>query len=153
VAMGVSAFGALFQRCVETAFKQSSAGQQLGGQAHDIAYSIAVGDDLTGSVPAAQLDSVIAAGRIAFVDSLTEVVGFCAVFAAIGAALAFCLIRRRDLHQSALDTGAPQANVPSVSPAGHQHDVHAPATSAPAAGNVVVLGHRHHHGDHLQQRS
>jgi hypothetical protein len=152
VAMGVSAFGALFQRCVESAFEQSQVGRQLGSQAHDIGYSIAVGDDLTGSVPAAQLEAAIAAGRIAFVDSLTEVVGICAVFAALGAALAFYLIRRRDLHQSAVGTGLTPAGVTSqLAPAGHHHHhVHQPA--APASGPAVTQ-HRHHHGDQLRQHA
>ncbi|MGW6739348.1 hypothetical protein ACWGDX_01170 [Streptomyces sp. NPDC055025] len=54
-------------------------------------------------VPASSLDAVQAAARIAYVESLTEVVRLCALLAAVGAVLVFTLVRRSDLHESALD--------------------------------------------------
>jgi hypothetical protein len=171
VAMGVSGFGALFQSCVVSEFVHSSAGQQLGNQADSVGHSIAAGDDLAGTVPAGQLGSVITAGHVAFVHGLTEVVGMCAVAAALGAALVFYLIRRRDLHQSALATSAPRrAAVPGSAVlsdsaalpdsaalahsahAGHHHHHHAPReplATGSSAGDLLVQGraqpeeHRH----------
>jgi len=156
VAMGVSAFGALFQSCVVSEFAHSAAGQQLGGQADSVGRSIAAGDDLAGTVPAAQLDSVTAAGHIAFVHSLTEVVGFCAVVAAIGAALAFTLIRRRDLHQSALAPSVVQQTAAAAAPAPAPRQqpvpesVPEPVVNQPASGGLLVVEHR---PDEVHQQS
>ena len=156
VAMGVSGFGALFQSCVVSEFVHSSAGQQLGGQADSVGHSIAAGDDLAGTVPAGQLGSVTTAGHVAFVHGLTEVVGMCAVAAALGAVLAFYLIRRRDLHQSALATSAPRAAaVPDVAPGpaavGHrQQPAQEPVPSQPSTVGLLVVEHR---PDEVHQQS
>lgn len=144
VAMGVSAFGALFQSCVVSEFTSSPAGHQLAGQAASVGRSIAAGDDLTGMVPAAQLDAVTAAGRVAFVHSLTEVVGYCAVVAAIGAFVAFYLIRRRDLHQSALAASGPQqvAAAGSAPATVHHQPVPEPVAGQPATSSLLIVEHR-----------
>ncbi|MGW4158158.1 MFS transporter [Streptomyces sp. NPDC004788] len=104
VALGVSGFGALFQSCVESAFTQSAAGRQLGDQADSVAHEVATGalSDLGKLVPPSMVDAATTAARVAYVDSLTEVVRLCALVAAIGAVLVFTLIRRSDLHESAL---------------------------------------------------
>ncbi|MET9117583.1 MFS transporter [Streptomyces longwoodensis] len=104
VALGVSGFGALFQQCVVSAFTGSDVGQQLGDQADSVAHEVATGtaNDLSGLVPPSMLDAANAAARTAYVDSLTEVVRLCALVAAVGAVLVFTLIRRSDLHESAV---------------------------------------------------
>ncbi|WP_225828639.1 MFS transporter [Streptomyces naphthomycinicus] len=104
VALGVSGFGAMFQRCVVTAFTGSDAGRQLGDRADSVAHAVATGatSDLSGLVPPSMLDAATAAARTAYVDSLTEVVRMCALVAAVGSVLVFTLVRRADLHESAL---------------------------------------------------
>ncbi|MET8059230.1 MFS transporter [Streptomyces microflavus] len=108
VAVGVSGFGALFQSCVESAFTQSVAGRQLGDRADLVAHEVATGGllDLGKLVPPSMVEATTAAARVAYVDSLTEVTRFCAVLAAVGAVLAFTLIRRKDLHGSALSSSS-----------------------------------------------
>lgn len=105
VAIGVSGFGALFQQCVISAFTASTAGQQLGEQTDAVAHEVATGAlaDLGDLVPAQLLEATQAAARVAYVESLTEVVRLCALLAAVGAVLVFTLVRRSDLHESALN--------------------------------------------------
>ncbi|MCV2458212.1 MFS transporter [Streptomyces sp. ICN988] len=104
VAIGVSGFGALFQSCVESAFTQSAVGRQLGDQADAVAHEVATGtlSDIGDLVPASMVETATAAARVAYVDSLTEVIRLCALAATIGAVLVFTLVRRSDLHESAL---------------------------------------------------
>ncbi len=107
VAVGIAAFGALFQSRVTDLFVDSEAGRQLGGKAQEFGEAVAAGG---GSQAAAGMPATIAerldqAARTAFADGLHEVMIVCASIAALGALIAFAFIRTRDLHESAL-TGA-----------------------------------------------
>ncbi|WP_395366433.1 MFS transporter [Streptomyces sp. YH02] len=103
VAVGIAAFGALFHHKVVDAFVGSAAGTELAGQAETVGRQVATGgtSGLADTVAPSVLDEVTATARSVFVDSLTDVMVVCAVIAAVGAAIAFVLIRRRDLHESA----------------------------------------------------
>lgn len=103
VAVGVAAFGALFHQKVVDAFVDSAAGTALAGQAEAVGQHVATGgtSGLADAVAPSVLDQVTTTARSVFVDSLADVMVVCAVIAAVGAAIAFVLIRRRDLHESA----------------------------------------------------
>ncbi len=103
VAVGIAAFGALFHHKVVDAFVGSAAGTELAGQAEAVGQQVATGgtSGLADTVAPSLLNEVTATARSVFVDSLTDVMVVCAVIAAVGAAIAFVLIRRRDLHESA----------------------------------------------------
>ena len=106
VAVGVAAFGALFHHKVVDTFAASGTGTKLGGQAEEVGRQVATGGTsaLADAVPSALLGQATAAARSAFVGSLADVMVVCAVVAAVGAAIAFFCIRRRDLHESAQST-------------------------------------------------
>ncbi|AJE80493.1 major facilitator superfamily MFS1 [Streptomyces albus] len=103
VAVGVAAFGALFHHKAVDAFTATDAGGALGAGAHEVGRSVATGGTsaLGDTVAPGRLEAVTEAARTAFVDSLSDVMVLCALFAAVGAAIAFAGIRRRDLHESA----------------------------------------------------
>lgn len=111
VAVGVAAFGALFHHKVVADFAASTAGSALGSRADAVGRSVAAGgtSGLAGSVPADALASITAAARSAFVGALSDVMVVCALVAAVGAAIGFLCIRRRDLHESAQSGAEAQA--------------------------------------------
>ncbi|MDQ3404009.1 MAG: MFS transporter [Actinomycetota bacterium] len=102
VAVGIAAFGALFHQKVVDGFIASEAAAGLGEGAYAAGQAVATGGtaglDAVVSSPA---PGVVDAARGAFVDGLTDVIFMGAVACGIGALLAFFLIRRRDLHESA----------------------------------------------------
>lgn len=107
VAVGIAAFGALFQSRVTHLFAHSAAADALGPRAEEFGRAVAAG----GGAEAARSvrDPALAArleeaARTAFTDGLTEVVLACAALAVLGAIVGFAAIRTRDLHESALDT-------------------------------------------------
>ncbi|MEC4017866.1 MFS transporter [Streptomyces sp. H27-D2] len=121
VAVGIAAFGALFQARVTDLFTASDAAGRLGPKAEEFGEAVAAGggsEAVSGSgVPsglAAQLDQ---AARTAFTDGLNEVMLVCAAVAALGAVIAFAFIRTRDLHESAL-AGAESGGGAGGAPAG-----------------------------------
>ncbi|WP_431044505.1 MFS transporter [Streptomyces sp. P1-3] len=105
VAVGIAAFGALFQARVTHLFVDSAAGQALGGRAEEFGEAVAAGGGTEAAAGirqpelAAQLDQ---AARTAFTDGLNDVMLVCAALAALGALIAFAFIRTQDLHESAL---------------------------------------------------
>ncbi|MEO5873434.1 MAG: MFS transporter [Streptosporangiaceae bacterium] len=103
VAVGIAGFGALFHHKVVSAFVASDAGTALGGHADAVAQTVASGgtSKLAETVPADSLGEATTAARQAFVDALCDVMVFCALVAAVGAAIAFLSIRTGDLHESA----------------------------------------------------
>ncbi|MEV0266155.1 MFS transporter [Streptomyces sp. NPDC050617] len=107
VAVGIAAFGALFQSRVTDLFVDSEAGRQLGGRAQEFGEAVAAGggSQAVSGMPAAMAERLDQAARTAFADGLHEVMIVCASIAALGALIAFAFIRTRDLHESAL-TGA-----------------------------------------------
>ncbi|MEV6805183.1 MFS transporter [Streptomyces sp. NPDC051132] len=107
VAVGVAAFGALFHHKVVADFATSEATAPLGDAVHSTGQAVA-----TGGVAALEQGGVgtgvVEAARAAFVNGLTDVMLLCAVACGVGAVIAFALIRKRDLHESALaDTEEP----------------------------------------------
>lgn len=106
VAVGVAAFGAFFHNKVVSTFAASEAGQQLGAAAPGVAHAIVVEGTrgVLGSVPSHLASAVSRAAEVAFVAGFDEVMILCTLVGAVGAALAFLLIKRRDLHESALPT-------------------------------------------------
>jgi EmrB/QacA subfamily drug resistance transporter len=104
MAVGIAAFGALFQSRVSDSFTDSDVGRRLGGSAHGMGEAIAAGGgrQVADAAPPDLSDQVAHAGRVAFVDSLGDVLSLAAIIAAVGAVLAFALIRGKDLHPSAV---------------------------------------------------
>ncbi|MYS84626.1 MFS transporter [Embleya scabrispora] len=104
MAIGIAAFGALFRSRVADRFAHSDVGRQIGASAHAKGEAVAAGGarQVADAAPAGFSDQVAHAGRVAFVDSLGDVLSIAAVIAAVGAVLAFALIRGKDLHPSAV---------------------------------------------------
>lgn len=107
IAVGIAAFGALFQSRVVDGFVSSDVGAQLGEQAETIGRLTAAGggNRATTEVPPALAERVSELSQSAFVSAFTEVAVVCAVVCAVGAVIAFAFIHRRDLHESALEGG------------------------------------------------
>jgi len=113
VAVGVAAFGALFQARVSHTFKQSPAAHILGHGADRFAAAVAAGGGNTAATQIHQeslTTQLQQAGLTAFTHALTDVMWACAAVALLGSIIAFTFIRTRDLHESALTL--PDAEVP-----------------------------------------
>jgi EmrB/QacA subfamily drug resistance transporter len=87
VAIGVAAFGALFQSLVQSKYAGSPQGAEVGRRV------------AAGYIQRAPGGTEVA--RAAFVHGFTSVAVICAVVCAVGALVAFFFIRQRDLHESA----------------------------------------------------
>ena len=126
VAVGIAAFGALFHHRVFDTFTASEAAAQLGAQTAEFGHAVVAGagEELSKTLAPALATQVAEAARFAFVDGFTSVMGVCAAVCAVGALIAFVLIRRSDLHESALsdaaepDAGQPIAATQAVAPGG-----------------------------------
>lgn len=114
VAIGIAAFGALFHHQVVSAFSASEVGRQLGGQARDLGRDVVAsgGSGVAGAVPAGLAERATVAAKAAYVHGLNNIMVMCAIVAGIGSLCAFALIRRSDLHASAV--GGPQSPVGSL---------------------------------------
>jgi EmrB/QacA subfamily drug resistance transporter len=104
IAIGIAGFGAMFQHRVVAAFAASPAGSGLGPQSRQFGRGVAAGagDQLSRALPRGVAQPVAEAARTAFVHSLDQVLICCGAVAALGALVAFAMIRRTDLHESAL---------------------------------------------------
>ena len=104
IAIGIAGFGAMFQHRVVDSFTTSAAGRALGPQAHSFGQGVAAGagDQLARTLPGNVARPVAEAARTAFVHGLDQVLLCCGGVAAVAALIAFALIRRSDLHESAL---------------------------------------------------
>lgn len=101
-AVGIAALGAFFQARVSHLFDVSVAGRGLGDGAGDL-VAAGGGAQLAAHVQGQEATAQVAlAARTAFTDGLSDVMTVCAGIALVGAIAAFCFIRRRDLHESAL---------------------------------------------------
>ncbi|WP_306323705.1 MULTISPECIES: MFS transporter [unclassified Streptomyces] len=103
VAVGIAAFGALFQSRVTASFTDSPLGHRLGSHAEEAGHAAASGAtaELAHALPPGQAGQAAAAVRAAFVDGLDDVLLASGTLAAIGAVIGFLCIRSRDLHVSA----------------------------------------------------
>lgn len=112
MALGIAAFGALFQSRAGAAFAVTGAGRRLGPLAGPLGRQIAAGavHQATGSHPPVPLPGFAAAARAAFVTGLAGTLPACAAASALAAVIGVVLIRRKDLHPSALSAvpGVPQ---------------------------------------------
>lgn len=96
VAVGVAAFGALFQSKVISGFDASTLATGDTERNHELGRAIASGSgrELGGAVADF--------ARQVFVDSFGTVMVVCAVACAVGALIAYTFIRSSDLHESAV---------------------------------------------------
>jgi hypothetical protein len=108
VAVGVAAFGALFHNEVVRTFVTSAAGRRIGSGAEVIGRATATNGiaPAPGTSSAGDAPGTVSAARAAFVHGFTHVAMVCAIICAVGAILAFALIRSSDLHASALQDAA-----------------------------------------------
>ena len=104
IAIGIAGFGAMFQHRVVAAFASSPAGSALGPKAEAFGQGVAAGsgDQLARTLPRGVAQPVAEAARTAFVHGLDQVLLCCGGVAAVAALIAFAMIRRGDLHESAL---------------------------------------------------
>ncbi len=118
VAVGIAGFGAMFHREVVAAFVGSDVGRQLGERAAAVGHMVVVGgaDQLGSEVPSQLASAARAAAEAAFVQGFVKVMIACSIVAAVGSLLAYALIRRTDLHASALGP-APTADAPPAADA------------------------------------
>ena len=104
IAVGIAGLGALFQSRVTSGFSSSAGGRLLGAQAPAFGRAVASGggDQLARALPARLAGPVGEAARTAFVHGLDQVLLVGSGIAALSAVIGFALIRRGDLHASAL---------------------------------------------------
>jgi EmrB/QacA subfamily drug resistance transporter len=118
VAVGIAVFGAMFQREVVSTFASSEVGRQLGDQAQAIGHLVVVNgaEGAASQVPPALAGATRTAAEAAFVHGFVEIMLVCGAVAAVGSIIAYALIRRRDLHASALgpDPAAAGAEAPAA---------------------------------------
>jgi EmrB/QacA subfamily drug resistance transporter len=104
VAVGVAAFGALFQSKVVAAVGTSPLA--AGGEAGDrnIGHTIAsgAGNELPAGASSNSGERAADIARVIFVDSFGSVMLVCAIVCAVGALIAYGLVRAADLHESAV---------------------------------------------------
>ena len=105
VALGIAVFGAFFQSRVVDAVVASDVGPQLGDKAEEVGRLSTSGavDAAAANVSPALSGQVAEVARSAFVTGFTGTALLCGAVCAVGAVIAFAFIRRRDLHESALD--------------------------------------------------
>lgn len=127
VAVGIAGFGAMFHREVVSAFASSDVGRQLGDQAQAVGHLVMVNgvDGAASQVPPALAGATRTAAEAAFVHGFIEIMLACGAVAAVGSIIAYALIRRRDLHATALGPDpaaaggeAPGAGAPAMPPEG-----------------------------------
>lgn len=106
LAIGIAAIGAFFNNRAAHAFLDNPVATQLGPDAHSAADAVASGGvkAVAAAVPGPLRDAVEHAGTAAFVDALHTAMTASGVVALVSAFVAVILIRRRDLHESALAT-------------------------------------------------
>lgn len=97
MALGIAAFGALFQDRVTRAFATSAPGHKLGAAAGQLGRQIASGATTVAPHSPALAD----AARQSFVTGLTYTLPACAAAATVAAIAGLTSIRRKDLHPSA----------------------------------------------------
>jgi EmrB/QacA subfamily drug resistance transporter len=100
-AIGIAAFGAVFHAQVVSSFTSSSLGKSLGSGASALGTQIATRGE--SAVSGAARDAAAAA----YVHGLDTVMAVTAIVAAVGAIIAFLLIRSSDMHPSAMGEGQP----------------------------------------------
>jgi EmrB/QacA subfamily drug resistance transporter len=121
LAVGVAAFGAVFQERVESKLAEllASGPPPLQGRAAELAPAVSSGNAeaaLTAAPPEAQA-FLAEAAREAFLSGLNLIFVIAAVAALIGAALSLALIRSRDLHPDEESALTPE---PGTEEAGEQ---------------------------------
>jgi hypothetical protein len=116
VAVGIAGFGAMFHRAVVSAFVSSDIGQQLGDRAQAVGHLVVVNgsDRIASEVPAQLAGAARVAAEAAFVNGFVHVMIACGVVAAVGSVIAYALIRRSDLHITALGSEPALATAPSI---------------------------------------
>jgi EmrB/QacA subfamily drug resistance transporter len=108
VAVGIAGVGAFFQHRVSEAFTSSEAGQAMGeGVAEQAAHGISAGAIEAVAESSGPLQAeVLVAGQDAFMGAFHDAMLLCAILGFIAAAIAFVLLRTKDLHYTA------QGNIP-----------------------------------------
>jgi EmrB/QacA subfamily drug resistance transporter len=103
-AVGVAAFGALFEARVADHFTSSPVAHQLGPAADNLTSAIAAGSigTVADAAPPALATQVGEAARSAFVSGFLDVMPVLAALTAVSAVIGFAFIRNRDLDPSAL---------------------------------------------------
>lgn len=104
IAVGIAGVGAFFQNRVVNSFSDSEVGQQLGAEkAEEAAHGISSGAmSSVAESSGALADQVVAAGQIAYMDAFHSAMTLCAILGFIAAAIAFTMLRSKDLHYSSL---------------------------------------------------
>jgi predicted MFS family arabinose efflux permease len=105
IATGIAALGAIFQHQVSTKVEGALRGVP---RAHEIAVQVAGGGTAQAvqAVPPDTRERLGEASRAAFVSGLNDILVVGAVVAALGAVLAFALVRRRDFVSPTPPAGA-----------------------------------------------
>jgi EmrB/QacA subfamily drug resistance transporter len=111
IAVGIAAFGAIFQERIETKLGDllASGPPDLQGQAGELAPALSSGN-AEAAIAAAPQEAqafLAEAAREAFVSGLNLIFVIAGVAALIGAAFSLALIRARDLHPDAYEENAP----------------------------------------------
>lgn len=109
VALGIAAFGALFQGRVQHGFLESAAASTLGDGAGVVADSVAAGgfQEVAQALPLDIQAAVVLAARESLLAGLQDVMIVCGIFALLGAVIAFTTLRRQDLREDTADSAGP----------------------------------------------
>jgi EmrB/QacA subfamily drug resistance transporter len=99
LATGVAALGAVFQSRIHSHLADALGGTPAGQHVDELAHAASSGaiDQALGAVPAAAREQVATAARSAFVSGLNALFWISAALAALGAVLAFVLVRSEEL--------------------------------------------------------
>jgi len=97
-ATGIAVLGALFESRISSALAPKLAGTPAGGHAHEIAHAVAAGgtQKVLAAVPRGAHAQASAAIHVAFTGAMNDIFVVGGIIAAVGAILAFALVRAKD---------------------------------------------------------
>lgn len=103
IAVGIAAFGALFQSRVTHALEESALAGQLGGRTDEFGEAVAsgAGREAVAALPGESAAQATDAVRAAFVGGFEDTMIVCSVVVAFGTLIALLFVRAKDLHESA----------------------------------------------------
>nr|BCN28636.1 MFS transporter [Streptomyces sp. SANK 60404] len=103
IAVGIAAFGALFQGRVTDAFEATEAGAQMGARAEEFGEAVAAGagGEAAATLPGPLAQQAADAAHTAFVNGFEDTMLACSIVVVVGTVIAFLLVRAKDLHESA----------------------------------------------------
>ncbi|MGW7272434.1 MFS transporter [Streptomyces sp. NPDC054864] len=103
IAIGIAAFGALFQNRVIHDLEESAIAGQLGGRTEEFGEAVAsgAGQEAVAALPGGAAERAADAVHAASVSGFEDTMIVCSVLVALGTLLVLLTVRKKDLHASA----------------------------------------------------